>query len=116
MEALSLATLATLAGITLAVVLTMKLIKPLIWPDSNPNSPAAQDRFGGVVAVIVGEAWAIIAIIGLHLQTSAEIGQTLINGFLAGLAAVGLYTGAKRLTLPEAELPANIKAKARKGK
>ena len=85
MEALTLAQLTTVAGLTTAAT----LLSELFWRTANV-SPATKDRFGPLVAVLIGVGCGIIA--GALLgQTRVDLAQTVLNGVMGGLAAMGVH-------------------------
>ena len=84
-EGITIAQLTTVGGIGIVT----SLLNQLIWTTSGASGPT-KERFGPVVAVITGVAVGIVA--GLVLaQTSQDLAQSAINGFLGGLTAIGLY-------------------------
>lgn len=88
MEAPAIATLTTVAG---AAILASVLIQFAILPLLN-LSPATQDRFGPLLAIIVGIV--IVELATFTVVTGAtkqDIGQGLVNGIFAGLAAIGIH-------------------------
>jgi hypothetical protein len=89
--------LTTFAGLAVAVMLIFEAAKRVLkW------SPELLDRFGVLVSVGIGVALAVPAAL---LTTSGivdapTVGQAIMNGVMAGLAAVGIFKGAQASPLP----------------
>lgn len=85
MEGLTLAQLTTTAGLTSAAA----LLSELFWRTVQV-SPATKDRFGPITAVLIGIGCGVIA--GALLgQSRLDLAQTVVNGVLGGLAAIGVH-------------------------
>lgn len=85
MEALTIAQLTTVAGLTTATA----LLSELFWR-TVAVSPATKDRFGPLVAVLIGVGAGVVA--GALLgQNRLDLAQTVVNGVMGGLAAMGVH-------------------------
>jgi hypothetical protein len=76
------ATLATTAGAVILVVALIQVIRNLL-----AFTDAQIKRFGPTLAIALGLVIAIPA----ALYAGADPGQAVVNGIMAGLAAMGLY-------------------------
>ena len=87
MDAPTVAALLTVAGAAVAVALIVQLLL-----NTLQLAPATQDRFGPLIAVIVGvlivEAATFTVGVG---TTGTDIFQGAINGVFAGLASMGIH-------------------------
>jgi len=84
----TLASLTTVAG---AAILVSVLLQFAVLPVLN-LSPATRDRFGPLIAIVVGVI--VVEIATLTVVTGAtrqDVGQGLLNGIFAGLAAIGIH-------------------------
>ena len=97
MDAPEISTLTTVAG---AAILTTVLMQFVILPLLN-LSPATQDRFGAIIAIIAGvvivEAATFTVVTG---PTRQDVAQGLVNGIFAGLSAIGIHSVASGVTRP----------------
>ena len=85
MDGITIAQLTTVAGLTTACT----LLSFLFWKTANPPE-ATQDRFGPIVAVMIGVIVALGA--GFLLdQAKLDLAQDVVNGIVAGLASMGVY-------------------------
>jgi len=80
MEAPTVNSLLTTGGLAVAVV----LITQLIWSTVRP-SPDTKDRFGPLVAVIVGIVLSLIAVFTVGLDPAGSAGTDIFNAILSGL-------------------------------
>lgn len=91
MEAPTLAALGTTAGLATVTLLVVQLI----WRTARPSAEA-KDRFGPLVAVLVGVVLALVAVfVGGANPAGAPAGSDVVNAILAGLfvgtTAMGLH-------------------------
>ena len=85
MEGLTIDQLTTVAGLTTACT----LLSFLFWKTVSVAA-ATVDRFGPVVAVLIGVVVGVGA--GALLgQGSLDLAQDVVNGVVAGLASMGVY-------------------------
>lgn len=97
MEAPAIATLTTVAG---AAILTTVLLQFVVFPLLN-LSPATKDRFGAIIAILVGVV--IVEVATFTVVTGAtkqDVAQGLVNGIFAGLSAIGIHSVATGVGKP----------------
>lgn len=92
MDAPTLQSLLTVAGATAFTVIIMSVLLPVLKLD-----PDVQDRFGPLLAIIVGIAVVEIAtftiVTGVGKQ---DVVQGAVTGIVAGLAAIGTHSVVKQ--------------------
>ena len=85
----TLASLTTVAG---AAILTAVLLQFIVLPVLK-LAPATQDRFGPLIAIIIGIVVVELATVTVVTgPTRQDIGQGLLNGLFAGLSAIGIHS------------------------
>ena len=96
MDAPTLQSLVTVAGAASLVAVIIQLYFNMARP-----APATQDRFGPILAVILGiivvEVATFTVVTGVG---KADIVQGAINGLFAGLASMGLHNVITKSVLP----------------
>jgi len=76
-------------GGAVATALLVQLFK-VLWPD------AIKDRWAVVASVVTGLVLAVVAYFAEAVPLVATVSQIIGAGLLAGLAACGLYSAAKK--------------------
>jgi hypothetical protein len=88
MDAPTLGALQTVAGATILVAALMQILLGALR-----LAPATQDRFGPLLAVVVGVVVVEVATFTLLSGPSrADVVQGAVNGIFAGLAAIGVHS------------------------
>jgi len=85
MEALTIVQLTTVAGIAGFTT----LVSELIWR-TVATTAAVRDRFGPLVAVVIGVGAGIGAALLLG-QVQLDLAQSALNGIVGGLTAMGVH-------------------------
>lgn len=96
MEAPTTETLVTVAGLTVATVLTLAVLLPAL----NLSTEVA-NRFGPLLAVGIAEVWTILATLALGIFTAPDIINVVMVGLVAGLAAIGTHQTVKKTVLAQ---------------
>lgn len=97
MDAPTLQSLLTVAGATAFTVIIMSVLLPVLKLD-----PDVQDRFGPLLAIIVGIA--VVEIATFTIVTGPgkqDVVQGAVTGIVAGLAAIGTHSVVKQTVLKQ---------------
>ena len=86
MDPVTLETLLTVGGAaTLTTILTAVIL------GAAALAPAARDRFGPLIAIVIGVVVTEVATFALGLGSRQDVAQAGLTGVLAGASSMGLY-------------------------